>query len=164
MIALFYKYIFGLTRHMVHVLHVYIMYDRFNTIILVLFNFSGGSACLSMPESGLTLDDKLKTIKLLVQAGADIKELNSVRKVLSAVKGGKLAVAAYPATIVGLIISDIVGDPLQDIASGPTAPDMNCGANAMDIIVKYKLETKVSLSWLFRPYKFILLIRFNGIL
>lgn len=93
----------------------------------------------------MTLDEKLNTVKLLVQAGADIKELNRVRKRLSSVKGGQLAELAYPSTLVSLIISDIVGDPLQDIASGPTVlPGEELGASAQDIVLKYGLESKVS--------------------
>ncbi|KAL1460814.1 hypothetical protein WDU94_012757 [Cyamophila willieti] len=111
-------------------------------LVLVLIS-GGGSACLSLPKSPLSLDEKLRTIKLLVQSGANIKELNKVRKSLSEVKGGQLAEAAYPATVVSLIISDIVGDPLQDIASGPTVRNEDRCSDAKDIIVRYGLENKV---------------------
>ncbi|KAI5710156.1 hypothetical protein M8J76_016355 [Diaphorina citri] len=112
-------------------------------VVLVLIS-GGGSACLSSPKSPLSLEDKLKTIKLLVQSGANIKELNKVRKKLSDVKGGQLAEIVYPATLVSLIISDIVGDPLQDIASGPTVLNEDLWSDARDIVIKYGLQNKVS--------------------
>ncbi|XP_008484347.3 glycerate kinase-like, partial [Diaphorina citri] len=114
-------------------------------VVLVLIS-GGGSACLSSPKSPLSLEDKLKTIKLLVQSGANIKELNKVRKKLSDVKGGQLAEIVYPATLVSLIISDIVGDPLQDIASGPTVLNEDLWSDARDIVIKYGLQNKVSKS------------------
>uniref|UniRef100_A0A8D8WTZ3 Glycerate kinase n=1 Tax=Cacopsylla melanoneura TaxID=428564 RepID=A0A8D8WTZ3_9HEMI len=111
-------------------------------LVLVLIS-GGGSACLSLPKSPLILDEKLRTIKLLVQSGANIKELNKVRKKLSEVKGGQLAEEAHPAILVSLIISDIVGDPLQDIASGPTVQNEDRWSDAKDIVVRYELENKV---------------------
>ncbi|VDN05537.1 unnamed protein product [Thelazia callipaeda] len=93
-----------------------------NDIFLVLIS-GGGSALLPAPVSSISLDDKLKTIKELTSRGADIKQLNTVRKALSRLKGGKLAHIAHPAKclrIISVIISDVIGDPLEYIASGPT--------------------------------------------
>uniref|UniRef100_A0A915PF37 Glycerate kinase n=1 Tax=Setaria digitata TaxID=48799 RepID=A0A915PF37_9BILA len=94
-----------------------------NDIFLVLIsgnNLGGGSALLSAPASCISLDDKRKTINEMTSRGANIKQLNTVRKALSRLKGGKLAQKAHPAKIVALIVADIVGDPLEFIASGPT--------------------------------------------
>ena len=82
----------------------------------------GGSALLSLPAPGITLDDKQALSKALLKSGANINEINSVRKHLSAIKGGRLAVAAAPARIVSLVISDVPGDDPSVIASGPTTP------------------------------------------
>ena len=90
-----------------------------------------------MPE-GCTLDD-LKTLStILLKTGADIIEMNCIRKHLSKVKGGQLAKAASPASVVSLILSDVIGDPLDVIASGPTAPDPTTFDQAISIIRKYK--------------------------
>jgi len=80
----------------------------------------GGSALLVAPAENLSLDDIQKTTDLLLRAGADIQELNCVRKHLSKVKGGRLAEAAFPSSVISLILSDVIGDPLDIIASGPT--------------------------------------------
>ncbi|MFZ2302649.1 MAG: HAD-IIB family hydrolase [Gallionella sp.] len=112
---------------------------------LVICLLSGGaSALLVAPVAGLTLKDKQETTSLLLNAGASITELNAVRKHLSLVKGGRLARAAYPAQMVTLLISDVIGDPLDVIASGPTASDNSTFADAWAVIVKYKLQEKLS--------------------
>ncbi|OZC07902.1 hypothetical protein X798_05116 [Onchocerca flexuosa] len=90
-----------------------------NDIFLVLIS-GGGSALLSAPISSISLDDKRKTVNAMTLRGAEIKQLNTVRKALSRLKGGKLAQIAHPAKTLGIIVSDIVGDPLEFIASGPT--------------------------------------------
>lgn len=90
-------------------------------IFLVLLS-GGGSALLPAPIYSISLDEKLATIKAMTSRGADIKQLNTVRKALSRLKGGKLAEVAHPAKVVSLIVSDIVGDPVELIASGPTVP------------------------------------------
>ena len=87
---------------------------------IILHKSGGGSALLTSPIQGLNLEDKQETIKLLSKSGATINELNSVRKRLSRVKGGKLARLSYPATTLSLVLSDVIGDPLTVIASGPT--------------------------------------------
>ena len=97
----------------------------------------GGSALMPLPEEGLTLKDKMAMTELLLKCGATIQELNCVRKHISAIKGGKLARAAAPAPLASLILSDVIGDPLDSIASGPTAPDTTSYADARGILRKY---------------------------
>jgi glycerate 2-kinase len=99
----------------------------------------GGSALLSLPGPGpgITLDDKQALNKALLRSGANINEINCVRKHLSAIKGGRLAVAAAPARIVSLIISDVPGDDPSVIASGPTTPDTTTLADAKAVLRRY---------------------------
>jgi glycerate 2-kinase len=97
----------------------------------------GGSALLSLPASGITLDDKQALNKALLRSGANINEINCVRKHLSAIKGGRLARAAAPARIVSLIISDVAGDDPSVIASGPTTPDTTTLADAKAVLKRY---------------------------
>ncbi len=103
----------------------------------------GGSALLPMPAEGLTLADKQDSIKTLLSCGATIHEINAIRKHTSAVKGGRLALTAHPATTVSLILSDVVGDDLDVIASGPTVPDPSSFAYCMEVIEKYKIMDKL---------------------
>jgi glycerate 2-kinase len=108
---------------------------------LVLFLVSGGgSALLALPAPGLTLADKQAVSRSLLASGAAIDEMNCVRKHLSAVKGGRLARAAVPARLVTLAISDVPGDDLSVIASGPTVPDSTGFADARAILAKYRIE------------------------
>lgn len=108
---------------------------------LVLFLVSGGgSSLLPLPGEGLTLDDKQAINKALLKSGAAIHEMNVVRKHLSAIKGGRLAAAAYPAKLVTLGISDVPGDDFGTIASGPTIPDPTSAADALDILTRYKID------------------------
>jgi glycerate-2-kinase len=97
----------------------------------------GGSALMALPAPGLTLADKQAVNRALLRSGADIGEMNCVRKHLSAIKGGRLAAAAFPARIVTLAISDVPGDDPAVIASGPTVPDPTTFAGARSILVKY---------------------------
>jgi glycerate 2-kinase len=97
----------------------------------------GGSALLAMPAEGISLEDKQAVNKALLASGATISEMNTVRKHLSAIKGGRLARAAYPARIVSLMISDVPGDDASIIASGPTVPDPSTNEDARAIIAKY---------------------------
>jgi len=107
---------------------------------LVIFLISGGgSALLPIPAQNLTLKDKQATIKILLSCGASIHEINAIRKHISSVKGGRLAQAAYPADIVSLILSDVVGDDLDVIASGPTVPDLSTFSVCMEIIDRYNI-------------------------
>ena len=107
--------------------------------LLVSVISGGGSALLTAPAEGLTLADKQETTRLLLSAGATIGELNAVRKHLSALKGGRMAALMYPATSLNLILSDVVGDRLDTIASGITAPDPTTYADAAAILQRYRL-------------------------
>jgi hydroxypyruvate reductase len=98
----------------------------------------GGSALLAAPAAGLTLEDKQNVNRQLLASGAPIGEMNCVRKHLSALKGGRLAAAAYPAAVVSLIISDVPGDDPAVVASGPTVPDPTTREDALAILRKYK--------------------------
>ena len=97
----------------------------------------GGSALLALPADGLTLEDKQAISKELLRSGADISEMNCLRKHLSAIKGGRLAAAAHPARVVSLLISDVPGDDPATIASGPTVPDPTSLADARAVLEKY---------------------------
>ncbi|HEY6010797.1 MAG TPA: glycerate kinase, partial [Nitrospirota bacterium] len=112
------------------------------TLVLCLFS-GGGSALLVSPAEGITLADKQMVTDLLLRSGASINELNSVRKHLSAVKGGRLAETAFPATLITLMLSDVIGDRLDVIASGPTVPDPTSFRDALDVVHKYSLERKI---------------------
>jgi glycerate 2-kinase len=100
----------------------------------------GGSALLSLPAPGLTLADKQAVSKALLKSGATIGEMNAVRKHLSAIKGGRLALAAAPARVVALMISDVPGDDPSVIASGPTVADPSSNADALAILAKYGID------------------------
>jgi hydroxypyruvate reductase len=97
----------------------------------------GGSALLTLPAPGLTLQDKQAINRALLKSGANIAEMNCVRKHLSAIKGGRLAAACHPAQVVTLTISDVPGDDPAVIASGPTVPDRTTFADALAILEKY---------------------------
>lgn len=97
----------------------------------------GGSALLSLPADGLTLEDKQAVNRALLKSGANIAEMNCLRKHLSAIKGGRLAAAAAPAPLVSLLISDVPGDDPAVIASGPTVPDPTTVADAIAVLEKY---------------------------
>jgi len=100
----------------------------------------GGSALLSMPAPGLTLDDKQAINQALLKSGAAIGEMNCVRKHLSAIKGGRLAALCAPARVVTLLISDVPGDEPEVIASGPTVADATTCADALAICARYGIE------------------------
>jgi hydroxypyruvate reductase len=103
----------------------------------------GGSALLPLPAEGLGLSDKQVVTRELLACGATIREINAVRKHLSGVKGGLLARAAAPAPVLACIVSDVIGDPLDAIASGPTAPDPTTFGDALGILDRYGLREKV---------------------
>lgn len=103
----------------------------------------GGSALMTLPVDGISLGDLQETTQLLLKSGASIQEVNSVRKHLSKIKGGQLARAIHPARSITLIISDVVGDRLDTIASGPTYPDSTTYPDALEVIEKYGLTNQV---------------------
>jgi glycerate 2-kinase len=108
-------------------------------LVLVLLS-GGGSALLAAPMAGITLEQKRAVTKALLACGASIGEINCVRKHLSAIKGGRLALAAAPARVLTLAISDVPGDDLSTIASGPTVPDPTTCADALEIVERYAIE------------------------
>lgn len=99
----------------------------------------GGSSLMPLPISGVSLRDKQQVTQQLLRSGANINEINTVRKHLSRVKGGRLAERLYPATVLSLIISDVVGDRLDAIASGPTVPDTTTYADVRRVLEKYRV-------------------------
>lgn len=103
----------------------------------------GGSALLVQPHKEVTLPDIQTTSNELLACGATIDEINAVRKHLSIIKGGHLAHASYPSTLITLILSDVIGDPLDIIASGPTVPDESTFDGACKVIGRYSLEDKI---------------------
>jgi len=100
----------------------------------------GGSSLLPLPLPGLTLADKQALNRALLASGASIREMNCVRRHLSAIKGGRLAAACYPARVVNLLLSDVPGDDPIDIASGPTVPDPTTCSDALDILRRYAID------------------------
>jgi glycerate 2-kinase len=100
----------------------------------------GGSALLSLPAPGITMDDKRALTQALLKSGAPIADMNRVRRHLSAVKGGRLALACHPARVVTLVVSDVPGDDPAVVASGPTIPDGSSGADALAILGRYGIE------------------------
>ena len=111
--------------------------------ILIVLISGGGSALLPAPVKGITLNDKVSAIKLLAANGATIQELNTVRKHLSRLKGGKLASMTGCKSVISLILSDIVGDPLDLIASGPTVTDHSTPGDCMEIIRQHNLGSSL---------------------
>jgi hydroxypyruvate reductase len=105
----------------------------------------GGSALLTLPADGLTLEDKQRINRDLLNSGAGIGEMNCVRKHLSRIKGGRLAAACAPAHVVTLTISDVPGDDPSVIASGPTVPDVTTCADAWAILQRYKIEVPAAI-------------------
>jgi glycerate-2-kinase len=103
----------------------------------------GGSALLVAPCNGITLSEKQRVTELLLKAGANINELNTIRKHISGVKGGRLAELAFPAKTLSLILSDVIGDRLDVISSGPTSPDKTTYQDALGVISKYNLTDRV---------------------
>lgn len=116
-------------------------------LVIVLVS-GGGSAILAaplpLPDRRLTLADKQQTTRVLLGCGATIQDINCVRKKLSAVKGGRLAAAIAPAACLGLLLSDVVGDDLDVIASGPTVPDPTTGADALAVLARYGVADTIA--------------------
>ncbi len=111
-------------------------------LVIVLLS-GGGSALLPYPAEGLSLKDKQDTTQILLDIGADITEINSIRKHLSGIKGGHLARRAFPAAVITLILSDVIGDRLSSIASGPTSPDESTFLDCRRILSKYGIENQI---------------------
>jgi glycerate-2-kinase/glycosidase len=99
----------------------------------------GGSALLPLPADGISLNEKQEVTRKLLACGATINEMNAVRKHISKIKGGQLAKYAYPATLVTLMLSDVIGNYLDVIASGPTVPDTSTFQDVKEILVRYKI-------------------------
>jgi len=111
-------------------------------MVIVLLS-GGASALMPLPAQGMRLKDDARVTALLLKSGANIEEINTVRKHLSQVKGGRLAVRLCPATVLSLIISDVVGDKLEAIASGPTAPDPTTYYDTKQVLQKYHLWPRI---------------------
>ena len=112
-------------------------------LVLVLVS-GGGSALTPAPAPPITLEEKQSLTRLLLRAGANINQLNAVRKHCSTLKGGQLARAAAPARVQALLLSDVIGDSLDVIASGPTAPDASTFAEAMGILARFDIRDQVA--------------------
>ncbi len=112
------------------------------TLVIALIS-GGASALLVAPAEAISLQDKQRTTQLLLNAGASIFELNAVRKHLSMVKGGRLAQAVFPGELLALILSDVIGDPIDVIASGPTSADSSTFADAWSVIEKFDLQYRI---------------------
>lgn len=110
-----------------------------NDLVLTLIT-GGGSALMAAPAEGVSLADLQETTEALLGSGATIHEINAVRKHLSRTKGGQLAVGAAPATMVGIVISDVAGDDLSVIASGPAVPDDSTYADALSVLESYDVD------------------------
>jgi len=114
------------------------LYETQSDDTLVICLFSGGaSSLLSAPAKAVRFEEKQEVLRNLLNSGADIFELNTVRKHLSAVKGGRLAEALYPSMVISLIVSDVPGDDISTVASGPTAPDPSTATDALAVLDKY---------------------------
>jgi len=111
---------------------------------LVFFLISGGaSSLMTLPADGISLEEMIETTKTVMNAGANIKELNTIRKHLSAIKGGRVAEMIYPAKLITIAISDVQDDDLEDIGSGPTVPDPSTFGDCIKILNKYGIKDKI---------------------
>lgn len=113
-----------------------------NDLVICLLS-GGGSALLPGPAEGITLEDKQQVTKRLLHCGATIHEINAVRKHISQVKGGRLARLASPSTLISLILSDVIGDHLDSIASGPTVPDESTFSDCLRILEMYNIKQRI---------------------
>jgi len=121
-------------------------YDINEEDVVICLISGGGSALMPAPVTGVSLKDQQSMTTLLLECGAEIQEINVIRKHLSRTKGGQLGQHFSPATVISLILSDVIGNPLDIIASGPTAPDPSTFKEAMSIIEKYHLREKMPTS------------------
>jgi glycerate 2-kinase len=113
-----------------------------NDLVICLVS-GGGSSLFISPSPGISLKDKKELTDQLLRCGANIQEINAIRKHISQVKGGRLAQLAYPAYVVTLILSDVIGNKIDSIASGLTAPDTTTFSDCLNIVQKYKLKDKI---------------------
>jgi len=113
-----------------------------NTLVMVLLS-GGASALLVSPVDAISLEEKMEVTSLLLRAGASIGEVNAVRKHISRIKGGRLARYVQPAYLISFVLSDVIGDRLDVIASGPTVPDRSTFHDAMKVIEKYQLKDEI---------------------
>ncbi len=111
--------------------------------LLICLISGGASALLPFPAQPITLAEKQETTQLLLRSGANIHEMNALRKHISSIKGGRLAELAWPAPVLSLILSDVIGDDLDVIGSGPTAPDSSTFADAQAVLQKFDLTEKI---------------------
>lgn len=111
--------------------------------IVICLISGGGSALMPCPVDGVSLEDKQEITRLLLASGAEISEINIVRKHLSQIKGGRLGAFYAPATVISLILSDVIGNDLSTIASGPTFPDPSTFSDAIDVLKRYSLLNKL---------------------
>jgi glycerate 2-kinase len=118
-------------------------YSISNNDLVACLISGGGSALMPFPVEGISLKDKQRTTELLLKCGAEIHEINKVRKHLSKIKGGRLGEFYSPAKVVSLIISDVIGDDLDAIASGPTYPDSSTFQDAYNVLKKYNLTASI---------------------
>lgn len=116
-----------------------------NAILIALIS-GGGSALMPCPADGITLEDKQMVNRLLIQCGANIQEINTIRKHLSKFKGGHLSQYAFPRRVFSLILSDVIGNELQSIASGPTVPDLTTFETCIEICKRYQIFEKLPLN------------------
>lgn len=110
-----------------------------NDLVIALVS-GGGSALMTLPAPGLTLQQKQAINRMLLRCGAPIREINTVRRHLSSIKGGRLAAAAHPAKVISYLISDVPGDDPTLVASGPTLPDATTPLDALEILERYSIE------------------------
>jgi len=121
--------------------------ERADEKTLVIFLVSGGgSALMPLPVDGVSLIDKQDTTRALLASGATIHEMNTIRKHLSAIKGGQLAQAIFPATLISLVLSDVIGDDLDTIASGPCVADPGTFKDCLEIVDRYGIDRKLPVS------------------
>lgn len=114
--------------------------------LLICLISGGGSALMPFPAQPVTLAEKQETTQLLLRSGANIHEINTVRKHISSIKGGQLAALAWPAQVLSLILSDVIGDDLDVIGSGPTAPDSSTFVDAVSVLDKFELTNRIPAS------------------
>ena len=120
----------------------YVAQSNNNDLVVFLLS-GGGSSLLSLPAEGISLEDKIQLTNLLLSAGCNINEINTIRKHISGIKGGRLNSAALPSKTLSLVISDVINDDLSSIASGPTVADKTTFSDAIDILSNYNIYSKV---------------------